>query len=1402
MLSQPQRAALAARLRRDRDANSGSGEDSRAGRLTRRPAGMDDPPASYGQEQLWFLDRFAPGGTTYNLLCAIRIGGPLDVTALCRATQAVLTRHEALRTRLVPGADSRPVQMIDLPPQGVVDVLDHGVGGDEAWSRLTSLAAGELARPFDLVQGPLTRVHLIRLADADHMLLVTVHHAIFDGFSAGVLVRDLAALYAAEVTGEPSGLAELPVQFADYAWWERQRLQGNVLEELEAYWRRTLEGSELLRLPTDRPRPPVDSSAGGQVTTTFGGDLLPGLQELSRREGTTLFVTLMAAFQALLFRYTGQADLVVGTTTANRSRAALEPVIGFLVNTLPIRCDLSGDPPFTEVVARVREATVGAYAHQDLPFGKIVEALRAERDASRAPITQLTFNLAGVPHVAVTAAEVTFALADKLVDAGTAKFDLDVLAEARGDGLWVEATYTSALFDEETIRRLLGHFEVLLRGVAADPSARLSTLPVLTETECRQELTGWNDTTREFPVTTVHEAFEAQVSRTPDAIAAEFEGERVSYAELNWQANQIARRLRAAGIGPEVLVAVCLPASLRRLAALLGIWKAGGGYVPVSPELPARRMSFMLADSGAALLLTDSPALTADGALAGLPPGSATVLSLDAEQPAISALDGTGLDQPGATAGNVAYVIYTSGSTGQPKGVVVEHRQVTNFLRAQIFRWQVGPADVVLMSHSLSFDASVQDLYMPLVCGAQVVLASDETLRSPPRLAALIMSRGVTCLLTTPAALSLLGDREFPRMRLLSLGGEVFPAELARRWIRPGLQLSNEYGPTEATVTALSMRIDDATPLPPPIGRPLANYQAYVLDPDLNPVPAGITGELHIGGAGVARGYLNRPELTRERFIPDPFRPDPTTRLYKTGDLVRRRGDGTIVFLGRADHQVKIHGLRIELGEIEAALAAHPAVAQAVVAVVTSPSGDPQLAGYVRLKSVSPPGDPGPTGPAELRAFLASTLPAYMIPAHLVSVEAFPLNSSGKIDHHALPAPGHQDAAREHVAPATYLETVLTGLYETVLQSGPVGATDSFFDLGGSSLQVMRLVDLISRDLGVDAGVATIFLHPAPRQLAPRIDALRSGIGEPAAHDSLIELANGVGELPLLLIHAVGGTVFPYAQLAAELSGVFRVRGLEAPGLGPDGVTAATLAALAEDYSERLLAVQPDGPYRLAGWSMGGVIAFEVARRLERAGHQVASLVLLDAPFAMPDRAAPGQAELAGRFLADAARSLGWDATPLPDPAASTADEQLAWLAGRLDGGPGGRRDGGGDTDGGDTDGGTSAGAAAEVTALKAGAAGAGASGVAARLRRRFEVFGAHVQLLAGYESQVPAVRAPTLIVSAAASPNAPAAAHWPRVLAGPVTTQPVAGDHYTFLRPPLVTEVAASILKWHDGSG
>ena len=1352
MLSESQRTALAERLRRGRDTDT-------SGRLVRRSAGLEPPPASFGQEQLWFLDRFAPGQAVYNLPSAIRLRGALDHPALERAVGGLVARHEALRTRLVTSDSGRPVQVIDPAQPVALDVADlSGFEPGKRDARLRELINAEAVRPFDLATGPLLRTSLVRIADTEHVLVTVFHHAVFDGWSGGVFVRDLAALYAGEATGQPPALPELPVQFADYAVWERDRLQGPVLAELESYWREVMAGFETVQFPTDRPRPVIDSFGGALAERLTDATLVADLRELSRREGVTLFGTLMAALQVLLHRYTGQDDLVVGTVSANRGRSALAPLIGFLVNTLPIRADLSGDPPFRVVLDRVKQAVIGAFAHQDLPFGKLVDTVGVKRDASRAPVFQIAMTYAERAATQLTGAGVEFAASDLVVGIDAAKFDLTFAIEARSDGLWIECSYKTALFDPDTIDRLLLHFEVLLRGIVADPSAQLSRLPMLTEAELRAELEAWNDTAAPVPPGCAHEAFEAQVARTPDAVAASFEDEQVSYAELNRQANQVARLVRGLDAGPGMLVGVCMTTGLRRLAALLGIWKAGTGYVPLDPALPAERLAFMIADTGMTVILTDQPSRPNI-------PDAAGVIAVSLDEESGQASDGN-LEDTGVTPASIAYVIYTSGSTGQPKGVVVEHRNVVNFLHGCIGQWGVAPQDIVLQLSSISFDASVIDMFMPLVAGAKVVLAPAETLHTPTRLAALLRDAKITFAFVAPALLDLLPAGEFPDLRLLTTGGEEVPAEVARRWIRPGLRLVNVYGPTETTVIATCAELDAGTPMPPPIGFAAPpNCRVYLLDRHLNPVPAGVTGELHVGGAGVARGYLNRPELTRERFIPDPFTPG--QRLYKTGDLVRRRRDGSLEFAGRIDGQVKIRGLRIELGEIEAALAAHPAIAQAVVTVVTGPANNAgkELAAYLR------PVAPGSAiGEHDVRAQLARTLPAWMIPAHFTTVDEFPLNTSGKIDKKALPAP-HRQAATIHTAPRTPAETMLAGLYRTLLGTAQVGATDSFFDLGGNSLTAMRLVDMISEETGVQIGVTSVFLHPTPRQLATAIDGSAidgSGIdgSGSARHSSVVELSTGTALPPLFVIHAVGGTVSAYLPLGQELAGTFTVYGLESPGLSDASALADALPDLVHEYTQRVRTVQPAGPYRLAGWSMGGVIAFEVARQLEISGFGVELLVLLDPPYAIPADFVPDQAHLAGRFVADAAHTLGWDTAAAPDPAVTAPGAQLTWLAARMSTGADNQED-------------------------------------AERLRQRFDVFAAHSRMLAGYQpSPAPAVQAPTLIVSATASPNAATRSLWPRVLGGTVSCLQVAGDHYAFLRPPLVADVAAAVRKFGGNPG
>jgi amino acid adenylation domain-containing protein len=1025
---------------------------------TRREAGVTGLPLSFAQEQLWFIDEFHHGLPAHNLPGLVRLRGRLDVAALGRALDGVVARHEALRTRLLAGPDGQPVQVID--PAGPVELPVTELAGRDA-AAVRDLAAARALVPFRLAEDWPLRAHLVRLDETDHALVLVTHRTAFDSESWRVLVAELAALYGG------AALDQVAVQFADYAAWERASLGGGDLARLEEFWLGALGGFETSQFPADRPRPLLASHDGAVASTVIGAELTGRLAGLAAAHGATLADLLLAALQGLLQRYTGQADVVIGTVAWHRDRPELTGLIGSLAGPLPVRADLSGDPEFTGLLGRVRAAAQAAREHQALPFARVVEALRLERDPGRFPVFQVGLDWAE-PPAETEAAGVWFGF--EPVELRASMYDLGLAVRPAAGGLRIEATYPPALFDAATVARLLGHWAVLLGGIAARPGDRLSELPVLTEAERHRELTEWNDTATELPVTCIHHGFEARVAADPAAVAAEFEGASLTYDELSRQANRIARRLRAAGVGPEVLVGVCMRTGLDRLAALLGVWKAGGGYVPLDPAAPADRLAFMISDTAMPVLITDD-------ASAGSVPGSGVeVVNLDAERDQLGALDDGDLDDTGVTPASVAYVIYTSGSTGQPKGVVVEHRQAINFLHGMVRAWRIGPDSAVLSFAAVTFDVSVMDMFMPLLAGARIVLAAPATLHSPPRLAGLIRDRHVTFACLPPAVLSLLTGEEFPELRTLLSAGEELTSELLRAWLRPGLEIYNGYGPTECSIGSTFMELEPGTQLPPPIGRPKPNYQAYVLDPHLNPVPVGVTGELHIGGAGVARGYLNRPELTRERFIADPFRPG--GRLYKTGDLVRRRADGTIGFVGRADNQVKLRGLRIELGEIEAALTAHPAIAQAVVTVTADPSGDKQLAAYARAEAGPPPTS------AELRAHLARSLPAYMIPAHLILLDRLPLTANGKIDKAALPAPEPVTAAAGLVPPRTLLETFLVDLYATVLGHERVGAADSFFDAGGSSLAAMQLVTQLRGTLDVDLDVSAIFLTPAPQQLA------------------------------------------------------------------------------------------------------------------------------------------------------------------------------------------------------------------------------------------------------------------------------------------------------------------------------
>ncbi|HEX2076781.1 MAG TPA: amino acid adenylation domain-containing protein, partial [Longimicrobium sp.] len=1006
-------------------------------------------PLSFAQERLWFIDRLEPGSAVYNIPVAWRLGGALDQAALERALGEIVRRHEALRT-VFAEVDGSPVQVI-APFGGLaLRVEDLSALSEADREAAVRRRAGEEARrAFDLAAGPLFRAALLRLGEEDHVLLLSMHHIVSDGWSMGVLFRELSALYEAYLAGRESPLSEPAVQYADYAVWQREQLAGEALDRQLSYWKERLRGApELLELPTDRPRPPVQTYRGATVPVELSLELLERLQRLGQSEGATLYMTLLGAFQVLLGKYAGSEDVVVGSPIAGRTRGEVEELIGFFVNTLVLRTDLSGNPSFREVLRRVREVTLGAYEHQEVPFEKLVAELQPERSLSHSPLFQVMFTLqdAGGGGGALPGLKVGGVGAAMEI----AKFDFSLTLAATSRGLRGGLTYSTDLFERGTIERMLGHLARVLEQVAADADVRLSQLELLGDAERALVLEAWNRTAAEYPADRcIHELFEVQAARTPGAVAVVYEGEALSYAELNARANQLAHYLRRRGVGPEVRVGICLERSLELVVSLLAVLKAGGAYVPLEPGHPAGRLETMAADAGIALLLTVESLRDAVPAPAGL-----RVVSIDAAWPAIAA-ESTHNPESGAGPDTLAYVIYTSGSTGTPKGVAVEHASMVNHMSWFIREFQVGPCDRVLQKTPISFDASVWEFHVPLLAGARLVLAAPGGEREPRYLARTVREQGITLLQLVPPLLRVLADepelRECSALRLLFCGGEALAGELARRAgeLLPAARVVNLYGPTECCIQACThaCAAEDGGLAFVPIGRPVANTRAYVLGPGLQPAAPGIPGELYLGGVQVARGYLGRAALTAERFVADPFAARPGSRLYRTGDRARWRADGAIEYLGRLDHQVKVRGFRIELGEIEAVLRRHESVADCVV-MARAEAGEQRLVAYVVAD--------GSAGADVLRAHLGQALPAYMLPSAFVFLDALPLTPNGKLDRKALPAPELASSEDRYVAPRTPVEEVLAGIWAEVLRLERVGVEESFFELGGHSLLATR----------------------------------------------------------------------------------------------------------------------------------------------------------------------------------------------------------------------------------------------------------------------------------------------------------------------------------------------------------
>jgi amino acid adenylation domain-containing protein len=1000
----------------------------------------------------------------------------LQVAALEHSLNEIVHRHEALRTTFVSSEDGQPLQAITPTlhlPLPLVDL--QALPETQREAEVLRLATAEVRQPFNLAQGPLLRAKMLRLGREEHVLLLTLHHIIADGWSRGVIFRELAALYAAYCNGQPSPLPDLPIQYADFAVWQRQWLQGEVLERQLAYWKRQLQDLSMLQLPADLPRPAVQSYRGARQSAVLPKTLSTALKALSRREGVTLFMTLLAAFQTLLFRYTGQEDVIVGTPIANRTRAEFERLIGCFVNTLALRTDCSGNPSFRTLLGRVREMALEAYTHQDLPFEKLVEALQPERDLSHHPLFQVMLVLQNTPLPLVQLPDLTLSLPD--IDTGTAKFDLTLFIEDTDQGLKEILEYNTALFDAGTITRMCGHFQTLLTGIVADPDQHVSTLPLMTPTERHQILIEWNDTRAgDAKESCIHQLFEAQLEQTPEAVAVVWAEQKFTYSDLNTRANQLAHYLRKHGVGPEVLVGICVERSIEMIVGLLGILKAGGAYVPLDATYPRERLAFMLEDARVPVLLTQRRLVER------LPAQGVEIVCLDADWEVISR-ESKENPTSSATADNLAYVIYTSGSTGKPKGVAIQHRSTVAFVDWAKAVFSPQDLTAVLAATSICFDLSVFEFFVPLSCGGRVILAENAL-----QLPTLPAATDVTLINTVPSAIAeLLRVGGVPAsVRTVNLAGEPLHHGLVQQLYQQDTiqQVFNLYGPTEATTYSTFALVKKGANGPPPIGRPIANTQIYLLDPNLQPVPVGIPGELHIGGAGLARGYLNRPELTAQKFILHPFSTEPGARLYKTGDLARYLPNGDIEYLGRLDHQVKIRGFRIELGEIETVLGHHPAVREAVVLAREDAPDDKRLVAYAVPHQGSVPAI------TELRRFLQQKLPEYMVPSAFVLCGTLPLTPNGKVDRRALPMPDQTTPERKEafVAPRTPVEEVLAGIWVTVLGLEQVGIHDNFFELGGHSLKATQVMSRLRHTFQVELPLRTLFEMPTIAGLAEAVE--------------------------------------------------------------------------------------------------------------------------------------------------------------------------------------------------------------------------------------------------------------------------------------------------------------------------
>jgi amino acid adenylation domain-containing protein len=1164
---------------------------------------IDQLPLSFGQQRLWFVEQMEGELTAYNMPYVWKMRGPLDVEALRRALEEIMRRHEPLRTTFAI-LDHAPVQVIQPSERFELLVEDlSSFASDAQPAEIERCCCLEAAKPFNLSTDRLLRASLLHLDDDEHMLLLTMHHIASDGWSLRILWRELAGLYDTYCGGAESNLRELPVQYADYAIWQRSEIESQRIEQLLPYWLEQLKGVSVLELPTDRPRPALPTHRGAQYSFELPEALVSQLKHLSQTAGATLHMTLLAAFQTLLSRYSGQDDIAVGLPVAGRNHANLEDLIGFFVNTLVLRTDLSADPTFRELLGRVREVSLAAYDHQDLPFEKLVEELRPERQLNRSPLFQVLFQLLSFSDTGLELRNLD--VLRQPSRSQRVRFDLEMHLWQQPETIRGSLVYSTDLFDQSTIERMVGHLITLLEGIVATPDERISQLPLLTEPERHQLLVEFNDTACEYPrEQCVHELFEQQAERTPNSVALVFEDQQLTYRELNERANQFAHHLLAMGVGPETLVGLCLERSAELVVAILGILKAGGAYVPLDADYPPQRLEFMLRDSGLIFLVTNRHLI------GRLPDTDCTMICIDAEDAGFPDLPRT---NPSARvhAECLAYVMYTSGSTGIPKGVAIQHGSIVRLVFGNDYI-TFRPDRVFVQLATPSFDASTFELWGALLHGAKLIVAPVGVL-NPEQLEKLIKGNRVTTLWLTSTLFNQLIDNHpqaLNGVEEILTGGEALSVAhivKAQSAFGPRVQLTNGYGPTEGTTFTTCFRMPFGVAPEQasiPIGRPIANTHTYVLNTQRQLVPIGVPGELYIGGVGLARGYLNRPELTAEKFVQNTFSDTADAKLYRTGDLVRWRADGNLEFLSRIDAQVKLRGFRIELGEIEAVLNEYPDVAQCAVSLREDRPDDKRLVAYY----VPTPG--ARLNTSQLKNHLRDRLPKYMLPAALVEIEKLPLTSSGKINRRGLPAPDDSRPELEtgYAIPRNPIEQQLVSIWSQVLGIQEIGIHDNFFALGGHSLLAVRLFAHIEKLFGRSLPLAMLFQHGTIGQLAELLVESRPD-SDIATVLSLHPEGDG---RPLFMMPTIGGGAMVSRALFPFLGSRFPIFGLQL-SLAPQNLNHfRDFRATASCIVKALLKFQPHGPYALAGFSYGGMMAFEVACQLNELGENVDLLAVID----------------------------------------------------------------------------------------------------------------------------------------------------------------------------------------------